>query len=72
MSRRFLHFCKKDSEAPRFIQFSDHGTAPADADHSHLYWGNDRAEGLKEVINWPTYYPACLAGDEIVKEMLVH
>ncbi|WP_319529484.1 metal-binding protein ZinT [uncultured Cohaesibacter sp.] len=61
-----------DSEAPRFIQFSDHRIAPADADHYHLYWGNNRAELLKEVTNWPTYYPASLTGDEIVKEMLAH
>ena len=61
-----------DSEAPQFIQFSDHRIAPADADHYHLYWGNDRTELLKEVSNWPTYYPRSLNGDEIVKEMLAH
>ena len=61
-----------DSEAPRFIQFSDHRSASADTDHYHLYWGNDQEELLKEVINWPTYYPVSRAGDEIVKEMLAH
>ncbi|WP_319530293.1 ZinT/AdcA family metal-binding protein [uncultured Cohaesibacter sp.] len=43
-----------DSETPRLIHFSDHRSAPADTDRYHLYWGNDRAELLKEVTNWPT------------------
>lgn len=61
-----------DDAAPQFIQFSDHNIAPEIADHYHLYWGNDRAALLKEVTNWPTYYPAELTGQQIVKEMLAH
>ncbi|GGD15915.1 hypothetical protein GCM10011335_18360 [Aureimonas glaciei] len=61
-----------DAEAPQFIQFSDHGIAPAKADHYHLYWGDDRAALLEEVTNWPTYYPSSLNAKEIVSEMLAH
>lgn len=61
-----------DADAPAFVQFSDHRIAPAKADHYHLYWGDDRAALLKEVTNWPTYYPAGLSGQEIVDEMLAH
>lgn len=61
-----------DDAAPQFIQFSDHIIAPEIADHYHLYWGNARAALLKEVINWPTYYPSDLTGAQIVKEMLAH
>ena len=61
-----------DEDAPRFIQFSDHGIFPAKANHYHLYWGNDRAALLEEVTNWPTYYPSSLDADEIVAEMLAH
>lgn len=61
-----------DAGAPNFIQFSDHMIAPEKAFHYHLYAGNDRAELLKEVTNWPTYYPARLSGKEIVEEMLAH
>ncbi|TYC80038.1 metal-binding protein ZinT [Stappia sp. BW2] len=61
-----------DDNAPAFIQFSDHRIAPSKADHYHLYWGEDRAEILKELTNWPTYYPAALNGDEIVHEMTAH
>lgn len=61
-----------DAGAPAFIQFSDHGIAPARADHFHLYWGDDRAALLEEVTNWPTYYPADMTPAQIVDEMLAH
>lgn len=61
-----------DDAAPAFIQFSDHGIAPAKAGHYHLYAGNDRATLLKELTNWPTYYPSGLSGNDIVEEMLAH
>ncbi|WP_416358499.1 ZinT family metal-binding protein [Aureimonas phyllosphaerae] len=61
-----------DADAPQFIQFSDHGIAPAKADHYHLYWGNDRAALLEEVTNWPTYYPSTLTPTQIVSEMMAH
>jgi len=61
-----------DDDAPLFIQFSDHAIAPKKAGHYHLYWGDDRAALLKEVSNWPTYYPSALSADQIVQEMLAH
>ena len=61
-----------DAAAPAFIQFSDHRIAPAQADHYHLYWGDDRAALLEEVTNWPTYYPSSLSPEDIVEEMLAH
>lgn len=61
-----------DAEAPRFIQFSDHKIAPEAADHYHLYWGDDRAALLKELTNWPTYYPAALDAQAVAQEMMAH
>ncbi len=61
-----------DSAAPGFIQFSDHKISPEKADHYHLYWGDDRAALLKEVTNWPTYYPADMSGADIVDAMMAH
>lgn len=60
------------ADAPRYIQFSDHAIYPTDADHYHLYWGDDRAALLDEVTNWPTYYPSHLDGDAIAREMMAH
>lgn len=61
-----------DEAAPQFIQFSDHEIAPTKVDHFHLYWGNDRAALLKEVTNWPTYFPTALNGAEIAAKMTAH
>lgn len=61
-----------DAEAPAFFQFSDHRIAPSKADHYHLYFGDDRAALLKEVTNWPTYYPSSLSAKDIVDEMIAH
>ncbi|MGJ8618490.1 MAG: metal-binding protein ZinT [Sulfitobacter sp.] len=61
-----------DEAAPKFIQFSDHIIVPTKADHYHLYWGDDRAELLTEVTNWPTYFPADLSGAEIADRMIAH
>ncbi|MCP4207067.1 MAG: metal-binding protein ZinT [Shimia sp.] len=61
-----------DAAAPQFIQFSDHEMVPTKVDHFHLYWGDDRAALLKEVTNWPTYFPADWSGADIVKSMTSH
>lgn len=57
---------------PQYIQFSDHSIYPNEADHYHLYWGDDREALLDEVINWPTYYPSKMDGHEIAHEMMAH
>ncbi|SMP22933.1 ZinT family metal-binding protein [Shimia sagamensis] len=61
-----------DTAAPQFIQFSDHEMVPTKVDHFHLYWGDDRAALLKEVTNWPTYFPAAWSGADIVESMTSH
>ena len=61
-----------DAAAPGYVQFSDHKIAPEKSDHYHIYMGDDRAALLKEVTNWPTYYPAALTPAQIVTEMQAH
>ncbi|SFT64657.1 zinc transport system substrate-binding protein [Sedimentitalea nanhaiensis] len=61
-----------DAEAPQYIQFSDHHIAPESVGHYHLYWGEDRAEVLAELTNWPTYFPSGMTGEEIAADMLAH
>jgi zinc transport system substrate-binding protein len=66
---RYIFKQSEDVEGlPVYIQFSDHGIAPADAHHYHLYWGDDREALLEEVTNWPTYYTSDLSGHEIAHE----
>lgn len=61
-----------DEDAPQYFQFSDHAISPTDADHYHIYMGDDRDALLEEVVNWPTYYPSDLSGEEVAEEMMAH
>lgn len=61
-----------EGKPPMYIQFSDHRIFPTEADHFHLYWGDDRAALLEELENWPTYYPSEMDGHTIVHEMIAH
>lgn len=71
--RYLFHCTDPKSKAPKFIQFSDHNIAPEKAAHFHLFMGNTSQEALlKELNNWPTYYPYSLKGDDIAHEMLHH
>lgn len=60
------------SKAPAYVQFSDHIISDKVAGHYHLYFGDDRAQLLEEMENWPTYYPRAMSGDDIVEEMIAH
>ncbi|MGP4070083.1 metal ABC transporter solute-binding protein, Zn/Mn family [Halobacillus sp. B29] len=70
---RYIFKLKEEKEGlPQYIQFSDHSIDPTDADHYHLYWGDDREALLDEVTHWPTYYPSDMSGEEIVHAMMQH
>lgn len=71
---RYLFECKDaSSSAPKFIQFSDHTIAPRKSAHFHIFMGNTSQEALlKEMDNWPTYYPYQLSKEQVVDEMLHH
>lgn len=57
----------------KYVQFSDHGIAPAKAAHFHIYFGGESQKALyNELDNWPTYYPTRMASHEIAQEMLAH
>lgn len=71
--RYFFEATSGDADAPKYVQFSDHGIAPGKAEHFHIYAGNDGFDALSEEMeNWPTYYPADVSGKEIAEDMLEH
>ena len=71
--RYFFEATSGDADAPKYVQFSDHGIAPGKAEHFHIYAGNDGFDALSEEMeNWPTYYPADMSGKEIAEDMLEH
>jgi Zn/Cd-binding protein ZinT len=71
---RYLFTCTDSaSQAPKSVQFSDHTIAPRQSQHFHVYTSNgSQAELLKEMDNWPTYYPEQLYTRQVVDEMLHH
>lgn len=74
---RFLHSTPpkqtdENSEAPAYIQFSDHIITDKVSHHYHIYFGDDRAALLEELENWPTYYHSDLTGEELAEEMIAH
>lgn len=71
---RYLFKCTDiESAAPKYVQFSDHIIAPRQSQHFHLYMGNTSQEALlKEMDNWPTYYPYNMTKQQVVDEMLHH
>lgn len=71
---RYLYECKDaNAKAPKYVQFSDHIIEPHKSHHFHIYMGNESQEKLlKEMENWPTFYPISSDKDKIVHEMLHH
>lgn len=71
---RYLFTCEdKASQAPKYVQFSDHIIGPRRSEHFHIFTGNrSQAALLEEMDNWPTYYPEQLYSRQVVDEMLHH
>lgn len=71
---RYLFECKDaTSKAPKFVQFSDHTIGPRKSAHYHIFMGDTSQQALlKEMDNWPTYYPFQLTSAQVVDEMLHH
>jgi zinc transport system substrate-binding protein len=63
----------ESADVPKHVQFSDHSIYPTEADHYHIYFGNEEHDTLlNELDNWPTYYFSNLSGEEIAEEMNAH
>ncbi|MFK3659193.1 metal-binding protein ZinT [Scandinavium sp. NPDC088450] len=71
---RYLFACEDSaSQAPKYVQFSDHLIGPRHSQHFHIFTGNtSQAALLEEMDNWPTYYPEQLHSHQVVDEMLHH
>lgn len=63
----------KNTEAPKYLQFSDHNIFPTKPNHFHIYFGNEgHAKLLEELDNWPTYYPQSYSLQDIIMDMMAH
>lgn len=71
---RYMFECRDvGSQAPKYVQFSDHTIAPRKSAHFHIFMGDTSQESLlTEMDNWPTYYPFQLSTEQVVDDMLHH
>lgn len=71
---RYLFEAKDDNAGDfKYIQFSDHNISSTKAEHFHLFWGSTSQKAiLKEMYNWPTYFPASKSGQEIAQDLVAH
>ncbi|HKN03923.1 MAG TPA: metal-binding protein ZinT [Buttiauxella sp.] len=71
---RYLFECNDSrSNAPKYVQFSDHIIGPRKSEHFHIFMGSDSQESLlKEMDNWPTFYEYSLSKEQVVHDMLHH
>ncbi|PIJ48422.1 hypothetical protein BL250_15250 [Erwinia sp. OLTSP20] len=61
-----------DTQAPEFVQFSDHDIEPTKAKHFHIFFGNDSHLQLeKELNHWPTFYPTAMRHEQIVADLML-
>jgi zinc transport system substrate-binding protein len=58
--------------APKAVQFSDHGISAGKSAHFHIFMDDSQEQAIKEMDNWPTFYPASLNTEQVVEEMLAH
>ncbi|TFJ40684.1 metal-binding protein ZinT [Carnobacterium divergens] len=71
---RYLFTSKtEETQAPKYVQFSDHLIEPHKSSHFHIYMGNESHEALlTEMTNWPTFFPSKMSKKEIIHDMLYH
>ena len=60
------------SDAPRYVQFSDHGHEPGAAEHFHLYFGSDGFDAIMESTTSSYFAPASLDKEGILDMLMGH
>ena len=64
---------KTDSaDAPKYVQFNDHGHEPGEAEHFHIYFGNDGFDSLTKSKTNPFFVKNALSTEEILDELMGH
>mgnify|MGYP004498049929 CR=1 FL=1 len=59
-------------EAPKYVQFNDHGHEPGAAEHFHLYFGNNGFDALMESTASSYFAPASLDKEGILEMLMGH
>lgn len=65
-------FETSSSDAPKYVQFNDHGHEPGEAEHFHIYFGNAGFDALMDSKTNPFFVGSSLSVDEILDELMGH
>lgn len=60
------------ADAPKYVQFNDHGHEPGAAEHFHLYFGNDGFDAIMESTASSYFAPATLDKVGILDMLMGH
>ncbi len=60
------------ADAPKYVQFNDHGDEPGEAEHFHIYFGNDGFDALMSGKTNPFFVKDALSAEDILDELMGH
>ena len=60
------------ADAPQYVQFNDHGHEPGEAEHFHIYFGNDDFDALMSGKTNPFFVKDALSAEDILDELMGH
>ena len=60
------------ADAPQYVQFNDHGHEPGEAEHFHIYFGNDGFDALMSGKTNPFFVKDALSAEDILDELMGH
>ena len=60
------------ADAPKYVQFNDHGHEPDEAEHFHIYFGNDGFDALMSAKTNPFFVKDALSVEDILDELMGH
>ena len=60
------------ADAPKYVQFNDHGHEPGEAEHFHIYFGNDGFDALMSAKTNPFFVKDALSIEDILDELMGH
>jgi zinc transport system substrate-binding protein len=60
------------TDAPKYVQFNDHGYKPEESQHFHVYFGNESFEDLMKAETNPFFVKKEKTDGEIAEELMEH
>ncbi|MBR6185070.1 MAG: zinc ABC transporter substrate-binding protein [Clostridia bacterium] len=65
-------FTTDSADAPKYVQFNDHGYQPGEAAHFHVYFGSESFDALLSASSNPYFAPADMTTAGILQQLIGH